>query len=74
MTGSGSVPSERLGFLTDGQQLGGTLNVNRSFLPNSGNMCRVVSMIDGSGTFDTITGTMGFNIVEDAQGVRIDWP
>ena len=72
---SGDLNTESVHFLTGGQVLDGTLVLNVMSLPDDGAEYRVVSMVDGSGTFDVTFAGAGTNpfeeIIQDAQGVLL---
>ena len=72
---SGDLNTESVHFLTGGQVLDGTLVLNVMSLPDDGAEYRVVSMVDGSGTFDVTFAGSGTNpfeeIIQDAQGVLL---
>ncbi len=69
----GPIPAERLTFQTGGVSLAGTLDVTVASFPDAGSY-RVVSTINGTGAFDTITGdNIGVfdSVQEDALGVLL---
>ena len=70
---NGDIPAESLTFLRGGQVLGGTLALNVMALPDLGTEYRVVSMVDGSGTFEVIfRDTNPFDqIIQDERGVLL---
>lgn len=69
---TGSIPAERLIFETGGVALAGTLDVTVAAFPDAGSY-RVVSTIQGTGSFDTISSSTDvFNTVqEDDLGVLL---
>jgi Big-like domain-containing protein len=70
---TGPIPAERLTFLTGGVALAGTLDVTVATTPDAGSY-RVVSTIDGTGSFDSIIGAQigDFDTIqEDVLGVML---
>ena len=70
---NGDIPAESLTFLRGGQELGGTLELNVMALPAEGTEYRVVSMMDGTGTFEvefTINNPFE-EIIQNDRGVLL---
>ncbi len=68
----GDILFESLNFLKGGQELGGTLALTVVNPPEPGTEIRVVSMQDGTGTFDHITGDLPFTeVIQDERGVLL---
>ncbi len=66
------ISTESLSFLTGQQVLNGTLALTVWQSPDGGSEYRVVSLIDGSGGFEAITGGEPFtDIIEDSRGVLL---
>ncbi len=70
---AGEIRGERLIF-SEGAIMGGTLVVTNSLELTELETFKVVSMVQGGGTFATIIGAEEFGVRQDTGGVWLDWP
>ena len=66
-----TVNDEILLFETGGAALAGTLAVTVVNFVDPPAQIRVVSMFNGTGQFDTVTGAQAFDLQQDASGVLL---